>query len=254
MAIRTIDGPQGALAVEDQPGAGPPVLFVHCDAGNHTQWREALDHLHPRHRAVAFDLRGSGRSAPAANGDYSFAGRAEDVGAVMAALDLADVVLVAHSGGGSTALQYASRHPERVRGLLLVDPAPDGRQFPEDQRRHFLDLLQGPHYRTVLREYYTSIAGPDPAVRDRVVRDAEATPQATVLGTFRALGEYDPVPALAAYRGRRLSLVSAIGDVPIALHRLVPELPHRRLGAEGHWPHLDDPPGFHRMLDEFLTP
>jgi pimeloyl-ACP methyl ester carboxylesterase len=255
MPLRLIAGPQGRLAVDDAPGAGtePPVVFLHCDAGSHGQWREALAHLRPARRAVAFDFRGSGRSAPAADGDYGHDGRAADIGAVLGALALDQCVLVGHSGGAITALHYAARHADRVRALLLVDPAADGRQFPEAQRRQLLEQLAGPNYRAVLRDYYTSIAGPDAATRARILQDAEATPQATVLGSFRTLSEYDPRPALADYRGRRLSLVTDLGDNPAALHRLDPTLPVRRLHTMGHWPQLDDPAGFHRILDEFLA-
>jgi pimeloyl-ACP methyl ester carboxylesterase len=160
---------------------------------------------------------------------------------------------VGHSGGAVSALHYAARHPDRVEALLLVDPAADGRQFPEAQRRQLLDQLAGPDYRSVLRDYYTSIAGANAATRARILHDADATPQATVLGSFRTLSEYDPRPALAGYRGRRLSLVTDLGDNPAALHRLDPTLPIRRLHTSGHWPHLDDPAGFYRMLDEFLA-
>lgn len=252
MTIGSIDGPQGRLALNDEPGPGPAVLFVHGDAGNQTQWREALDHLRTHRRAIAFDLRGSGQSALPADNDYSYAGRSDDIGAVVHALNLGACILVAHSGGGVAALHYAAEHPERVRALLLVDPAGDGRRFPEAQRRHFLELLDGPTWRDTLRDYYTSIAGPNPAVRDRVLRDAAAAPQAAVLGGFRALSQYDPTPALAQFRGRRLSLVTSIGENPAALHHLDTDLPHQPWPIAGHWPHLDDPPAFHRIMDEFI--
>lgn len=235
MTLRTLAGPQGKLVV-DEGGSGDPavlLLFVHCDCGNQTQWSEALDHLRSRHRAVAFDWRGLGLSETAANGDYSFAGRAEDAGAVIKALDINGCVLVGHSGGGIVALHYAAAQPTAVSALLLVDPASDGRQFPAEQRRQLLDRLRGPGFREVLLQYYGSIAGPNEHVRERVLRDAAAAPQAVAVATFEALGEYDPGPALASYRGRRLSLVTPITDTPAALHHTVPDFPHRRLNSRG---------------------
>jgi pimeloyl-ACP methyl ester carboxylesterase len=228
------------------------VLFVHCDCGSQTQWSEALDHLRLRQRAVAFDCRGHGLSAPAANGDYSFAGRAEDVGAVLKALDLGPCILVGHSGGGIVALHYAASQPATIAGLLLVDPATDGRQFPEERRRRLLAQLRGPTFREVLLEYYGAIAGPHQHVRERVLRDAAAVPQPVVIGTFEAVSQYNPRPALAGYNGRRLSLVTPVTDTPAALHHTAPGFPYRRLNTRGHWPQLDDPAEFHRILDEFL--
>jgi pimeloyl-ACP methyl ester carboxylesterase len=252
MTLRTLAGPQGKLVVDEGGSGEPAVLFVHCDCGNQTQWTEALYHLRPRHRAVAFDWRGLGLSGKAANGDYSFAGRAEDVGAVIKALDLTGCVLVGHSGGGIVALHYAAAQPSTIGALLLVDPATDGRQFPAEQRLRMLDRLRGPSFREVLLQYYQSIAGPHAHVRQRVLRDAAAAPQAVVVGTFEALSEYDPCPALRGYLGRRLSLVTPVTDTPAALHHATSDLPYRRLNTPGHWPQLDDPAEFHRILDDFL--
>jgi pimeloyl-ACP methyl ester carboxylesterase len=252
MTLQTLKGPQGKLMVDDGGRGEPALLFVHCDCGNQTQWTEALDHLRSRHRAVAFDWRGLGLSAQAANGDYSVPGRAEDVDAVIKGLSLAGCVLVGHSAGGIVALHYAAAQPARIGALLLVDPATDGRQVPADQRLRMLDRLRGPSFREVLLEYYGSIAGPHEHVRQRVLHDAAAAPQAVVVATFEALGEYNPSPALHAYRGRRLSLVTPVTDTPAALHNTVPDFPYRRLNTPGHWPQLDDPAEFHRILDEFL--
>ena len=58
-----VSGPQGRLHVDDGgQGPGVPVLFVHGNTGNLTQWRAQLDHVRTSRRAVAFDLRGMGQS------------------------------------------------------------------------------------------------------------------------------------------------------------------------------------------------
>src|SRR6266540_6312894 len=89
-----IQGRQGRLRVDDGGHGGLPVLFVHGNSGNRTQWAAQLEHLRAARRAVAFDLRGMGESEPAANADYSVEGFAEDVAAVADALGLERFVLV----------------------------------------------------------------------------------------------------------------------------------------------------------------
>jgi pimeloyl-ACP methyl ester carboxylesterase len=252
MTLQIVKGPQGKLMVDDGGSGEPAVLFVHCDCGNQTQWSEALDHLRSRHRAVSFDWRGLGLSGQPANDDYSIAGRAEDVGAVIKALDLSGCALVGHSAGAIMALHHAAARPASISALLLVDPATDGRQFPAEQRLRMLERLRGPSFREVLLEYYGAIAGPHEHVRERVLRDAAATPQKVVIASFEALAQYNPGPALRGYAGRRLSLVTPVTDTPAALHHTTPDLPYRRLNTPGHWPQLDDPAEFHRILDEFL--
>jgi pimeloyl-ACP methyl ester carboxylesterase len=250
---RLIAGPRGRLAVEEAGVGEPAVVFVHADLGTSAQWARAQAHVAESRRAVALDLRGHGASDPPADGDYSYAGRAADVGAVLDALAVGRAVLVGHSGGATTALHYASTHPERVEALLLVDPPSDGRQFPAEQKEAHLAQLRSPQFREATRAYYGSIAGHDAAVRAQVLGDADRTPQATIVGTMEALGAYDPGPALRGYRGRRLALVTPLGDLPAALYRVDPTLPHRTVAGTGHWIHLDDPEGFERTLDEFIA-
>ncbi len=68
------------------------------------------------------DFRGHGESDPAEDGDYSVASLASDVAAVAEQLSLRRFFLAGHSLGAAVAIEYASHHPERVAGLLLVDP------------------------------------------------------------------------------------------------------------------------------------
>lgn len=252
MTIRRIAGRQGRLLVDE---AGAPrsaaVVFVHCDCGAHAQWHDTLIHVRATRRGIAFDLRGHGASDPARNGDYSIAGRAEDIGTVLDALDISRVILVGHSGGAICALHYAANHVARVAALLLVDPASDARQLAEERRNALLDALQSPAWSNVLLDYYGSIAGTNAAVREQVLADAAHTPQATVVGVFRALSSYDPMPALRGYTGPRLALVSEMGDNPAALHRLDATLPHEVMAGVGHWLHLDAPVAFRARLDDF---
>lgn len=98
-----------------------PVVFVHSFGGNTTHWAAQLEHLRHTRRAIALDLRGSGKSGPPDDGDYSIEALARDVASVVDSLDLRRLVLVGHSQGATTALAYAGAHPERVAGLVLID-------------------------------------------------------------------------------------------------------------------------------------
>ena len=252
LTLRSVSGPCGPLGIDDTgSGEHAPVLFVHADAGNATQWREALDQVRPQRRAVALDLRGCGRSAHPADGDHSIGARADDVAAVVKALGLEQVILVGHSGGALVALHYAAQHAAQVAGLLLVDPANDGRQFPADKRQQFMQLLRSPQYSKTARDYYTSIAGANADVRDRVLWDLQAASPDTVIGTFEALASYDPLPALKAYVGPRLMLVTPASDTPASIRRLDPTLRFQTIEHTGHWIQLDDPIGFADTLKRF---
>ncbi len=93
-------------------------------------WKHQIADLAAGHRVIAYDLRGSGRSE-VTPGPYAIEQLADDLGALVEALELAPVALVAHSMGGSIALAYAASHPGDVRALVGIG-APAA--FPDQAR------------------------------------------------------------------------------------------------------------------------
>jgi pimeloyl-ACP methyl ester carboxylesterase len=78
------------------------------------------------HRAIAYDARGHGHSDPAPKPDaYTYELLAEDLRAVLDALEIERTVIAGASMGAQTALRFALEHPERVLALGLITPAFD---------------------------------------------------------------------------------------------------------------------------------
>lgn len=256
MSPTRIAGPAGAIAIDDggsmpQRKRGLPVVLVHSLAGNSTHWAAQLEHLRRTRRAVALDLRGHGRSDPPKDGDYTIAAMAGDIAAVVDTLKLDRFVLVGHSMGGGAALAYAGAHPDRVAGLVLVDPIGDGKQIPPAEAKAYLAGFES-NYDSTSRGYWTSIAGPDSAIRTRLLADLKATPREGVVSVLRDVLQFDPHPAFARYQGPALSIVTPQNDMPMSLHRLGKGLSHRIVAGTGHWIQLDKPEEVNRFLDEFL--
>lgn len=106
-------------------GSGQPVVFSHGWPLNADAWDDQLrfvvDH---GFRAIAHDRRGHGRSTQTAAG-HDMDTYADDLAAVIEALDLRNVVLVGHSTGGGEVTRYVGRHgTERVAKLVLVGAIP----------------------------------------------------------------------------------------------------------------------------------
>jgi pimeloyl-ACP methyl ester carboxylesterase len=252
MTVRMVAGPAGALCVDDGGSGASAVLFVHSLAGRAAHWSAALAHCRAHRRALAFDQRGHGRSAPLeGRAELAIETLADDVRAVADACGLRRFVLVGHSLGGGVALAFAGAYPDRVERLLLLDPIGDGTQMPEAELQPFLDRLDSPAYLPTIASYWGTIAGPDAAVRQRLLDDLRATPPATVLAGFRATLRFDPTHALLRYRGPTLAVVTPANDAPFSLHQ-VGRLPHRVVEGTGHWIQLDRPAEFARLLDGFL--
>ncbi|WP_280382302.1 alpha/beta fold hydrolase [Nocardia wallacei] len=100
------------------PADGPLVLALHGLTGHGRRWAAlAAEHL-PEVRIVAPDLRGHGRSP--ALPPWTFETVVDDIARLLG--DTPAVVL-GHSFGGAAGIHLARRHPELVRGLVLLDPA-----------------------------------------------------------------------------------------------------------------------------------
>ena len=251
MSTTRVAGPAGSLVVDDAGRGGLPVVLVHSLAGNSSHWSRQLQHLRRTRRTIALDFRGHGRSEPAKGGDYTIAGMSDDIAAVAGALRLKRFIMVGHSMGGGAALTYAGRDPERVAGLVLVDPIGDGKQIPAAEAQSFLSGLES-DYDTAIEAYWSSIAGPDRTTRERLLTDLRSTPEEAVTSILRDVMQFDPHPALARYPGPMLSIVTPHNDMPFSLHRLGQGFPHVVVEETGHWIQLDKPEIINRLLDEFL--
>ncbi|HET6146606.1 MAG TPA: alpha/beta hydrolase [Polyangia bacterium] len=248
-----IDDGGGASSTTTSP-APAPIVFLHSAAGNTTHFSAQLAHMRGGRRAIALDFRGHGRSAPPPDGDYSIAGLAADVARVVDALDLGRFVLAGHSMGGAAAAAYAGAHPERLAGLLLLDPASDGRALPAELRAAIISALRSPAYLRAVEDYWAPMLEPSsPAVRARLAADLRSTPRQAVVGTLASLFEFDPVTPLRRYAGPALALITRFNETPASYQELVPRIPHRRIDGVGHWLHLDAPEVVNREIDRFLT-
>lgn len=248
-----IAGSQGRLRVEDGGAGGVPVLFVHGNGGNRTQWAGQLEHLRATRRAVAFDLRGMGASDPARNADYSVEGFAEDVSAVADARKLERFVLVGHSYGGAAVAAYAGKHPDRLAGLVFADVAGDIRNPPPAQAEALKRGFEPANYEEFTRRWFEAILvkGTDPT-KTAVMKSLRATPREVFIAASNGLYRFDPVAALAPYRGPKLHIASFLADNPQAIHRAFPDMPARVIPDASHWLMLDRPEEFNRLLDDFL--
>jgi pimeloyl-ACP methyl ester carboxylesterase len=243
------------LYIDDGGDGGLPVVFLHSLAGHTGHWAAPLAHLRPHRRAIALDWRGHGRSGLPADEDFSIPALVADVTAAVDRLGLNRFALVAHSAGAVIALAYASRYPDRVAGLLLVDPAGDARQeVPAEQAEAFMEALASAAYAETIEGYWQPIlAGSQPEVAEQLLNDLRTTSPRTVLGAFRALWDYDVTTDVQQYRGPASLIITPLNTGPGSLATLRPDWPVEVIEGTGHWLHLDRPEQFQLMLDSFLA-
>ena len=114
-----------------------PVLFFHGGGQSRSAWRGSARAVGAAgYHGIAFDLRGHGESEWADDGDYHVEAYARDVEALLGQFER-PVTLVGASRGGQASLIGGSRHPDRVRLIMLADVAPLMRDDGVDGIRAF---------------------------------------------------------------------------------------------------------------------
>jgi haloalkane dehalogenase len=118
-------------------GSGDPVVMVHGNPSWAIYYRELAKVLSGSHRVVVPDHIGCGLSSKPGDElyDYTLKSRADDLESLLDSIGVKDrITLVLHDWGGMIGMTYASRHPERIRRLVILNtaafPLPPGKSFP----------------------------------------------------------------------------------------------------------------------------
>jgi pimeloyl-ACP methyl ester carboxylesterase len=104
-------------------GSGPPIVMLHGLQMDRSMWDAHVEALRERYRVVTIDAPGHGESAPVDVG-IDFYRWGDMVLGVADQLGIHSAVWIGQSMGGFTILRMASRYPERMKGMVLIDTSP----------------------------------------------------------------------------------------------------------------------------------
>lgn len=107
-------------------GSGPPVVVLHGGPDfNHNYLLPELDELASAFRLIYYDQRGRGRSSGDVSADeITIESEVDDLDRLREHFGLGELSLLGHSWGSVLAMEYATRHPDRVSQLILMNSAP----------------------------------------------------------------------------------------------------------------------------------
>lgn len=237
------------------PTDGPPAVYLHDAPTDSADWEALLE----RTGGLAVDLPGFGRSGKGGHLDYSPAGLASFVEALLDELGARKLSLVGHGWGAAVASLLAARNPERVLRLVLIDAAPP---------------LGGEPWHRLARVWRTPVAGElamgaiNRPLLGRILRRASVSPDAWTSQRIRAVWEqFDQGTQRATLRLHRAAspdtadaISEALGTVgmpslllwgqrdpwfPPALAAAwasrLPQVTVEPVPEAGHWPWIDRP-------------
>ena len=257
-------------------GSGPVLVLVHGITSTSATWANVLPYLAERFTVIAPDLLGHGESAKP-RGDYSLGAYASGIRDLLLALGYERATFVGHSLGGGVAMQLAYQFPEHCERLVLVASGGLGREITPllraaslpgaelvlpllaDERLMGAGRALGRMLGRVGLRVHTDLGE---VLRGHAsLADGEA--RAAFLHTLRTL--VDPL-GQRVDASDRLYLAEAIPFLLIwgerdpiipaaharATHELVPGSRLELFPGAGHFPHLDDPLRFVRVLLDFI--
>ncbi len=122
MSIRkTLSLPNIELSYLEWNQGKQPLLLLHGLADNALVWSSFADYLAADYHIIAPDMRGHGESSKPEN-DYTFTSAIADLEALMDNLGWENAHVVGHSWSGKLACIWATKSPQRLKSMVLVDP------------------------------------------------------------------------------------------------------------------------------------
>jgi 2-succinyl-6-hydroxy-2,4-cyclohexadiene-1-carboxylate synthase len=250
-------------------GVGPPLVLLHGFTGSIATWEAARAVVGTRHRLIAVDLPGHGRS-PVPTPSCRLPDVADALVAVLDRLGVERAAWLGYSLGARAALHVALGHPTRVDRLALEAASPgiaDGcarraRAAADETRATRLERagLAAFVAQWMTQPLFASQRRLDPAIlaRERAIRLAQtATGLAAALRTLGAGTQAPLWERLATLRAPTLLVAGADDEryaaLAAAIAGILPDAQVAIVPEAGHTVHLENPVPFWSVVCRFLA-
>jgi pimeloyl-ACP methyl ester carboxylesterase len=246
-----------------ESGQGRAVILLHGLFGSSDNWHHIALRLAENFHVFAVDQRNHGQSPHSDEMNYPL--MAVDVNEFMAAQRMEAALVIGHSMGGKTAMQFALDFPQRVEKLVVSDMAP--RAYAAAHDSIFAALLALDLKSLSTRQEIEAALEPEiPSLilRRFLLKNLGRNPDGAffwkinlrgIAKNYPRLGE--PVAATEPFtkptlfiRGGKSNYLKP-EDEPL-IHELFPQSQIQTVAAASHWVHADQPEEFLRRVLDFL--
>jgi len=261
------------LRILDWGGGSLPILMLHGLRGYAETWAAVAAQLPDRFRPLALDQRGRGGSDWGPWHGYWAEQYVSDLESVVDQLDLGRFVLLGHSMGGTNAIVYTARHPDRVAALVIEDMGPGASTGSEGSSRIKGELGGTPDSFSSWPEaeaYWRAqrAHAPIEAIRSRLRYTMRELPDGRIVWRYDLEGirrarmepslQIDLWPYVADLRCPTLVIRGAQSD--FLARATAEEMAQRNanlrwveIAHASHYVHDDNFPDFNRALGQFLA-
>ncbi|HZI33527.1 MAG TPA: alpha/beta fold hydrolase [Candidatus Binatia bacterium] len=239
------------------------MILLHGLFGASDNWHPVATRLAKKFHVFALDQRNHGQSPHSAEMNFSL--MAGDVDEFMVAQGLPTALVVGHSMGGKTAMQFALQYPGRVEKLVVGDMAP--RKYAPTHDKIFAALLAlnlAVYQSRQQIEEALADSIPNLVLRRFLLKNLGRDAEGRFFWKINLCGLAESYPNLCApvfhprpftkpalfIRGGRSDYVNATDEALI--HGLFPQAQIQTIEKSGHWVHADATEEFLERLLNFL--
>ena len=146
------------ISFSDQ-GKGTAVVLIHGFLENATMWKNVVPEISKRNRVVTIDLLGHGKT-DCLGYIHTMELFAATIAAVLKALRIRKCILVGHSLGGYVALAFAEQHPQKVKGLCLMNATSNEDNSERKSLRLRANKMISNNFTNMVRMSFANLFGP----------------------------------------------------------------------------------------------
>ncbi len=245
-------------------GSGTPLLILHGFLGIGDNWKTLGSRFAENGYEVhMIDQRNHGRSFH--DEEFSYEIMAEDLKNYCEQKNLKNFILLGHSMGGKTAMLFASKYPDYVSKLIVVDIAP--KQYPQ----HHQDILKGLSsldFKTMdsrgdadeqLKKYISNLGIRQFLLKNLYRKNKDEfglrVNLPVLIENIEEVGKALPEDAIYTgevlfMRGERSGYIEEMDMLQI--HNHFPKAKLVTVPKSGHWLHAENPVDFYSQVMEFL--
>lgn len=234
------------------------LFFVHGSFLNKEYWNDQIKFFEPHYHIIALDLPGHGES-PKGSDSLTVQNLGDAVISTIKALMLRKVILIGHSLGADVILEVAVRHPNKIKGFVVIDYFKNvGTPLPADVVNQVLKGLEKDFAKTMEGYVRTGLVTErtDSNIVSRVVNDYQKADRAAAI---------ESITDQFKYTSRELALLEQIKfkiHLINVAYKPTAEEPLKKsikkgyvltyLQGTSHFPMIEDPSRFNQTLQGIL--